>query len=111
MGAHRADRVRTPHASARCTVGVLVTENIVGIAARGDGVTESGRHIPFTAPGDLVQPDGTTVPGPHRAEPPCRHFPQCGGCQLQHVEDDAYRSEERRVGKEGVSPCRSRWWT
>src|SRR3546814_11617144 len=20
------------------------------------------------------------------------------------------RSEERRVGKEGVSPCRSRWW-
>src|SRR3546814_12328377 len=23
----------------------------------------------------------------------------------------AKRSEERRVGKEGVRPCRSRWWT
>lgn len=67
-----------------------MTESIVGIAARGDGVTESGRHIPFTAPGDLVQPDGTAVPGPHRAEPPCRHFPECGGCQLQHVDDEAY---------------------
>src|SRR3546814_18969342 len=24
--------------------------------------------------------------------------------------DERGRSEERRVGKEGVSPCQSRWW-
>jgi hypothetical protein len=29
-------------------------ETIVRVAARGDGVTESGRHVPFTAPGDVL---------------------------------------------------------
>ena len=30
-------------------------------------------------------------PGPNHQVPPCRHFPECGGCQLQHVSDAAYR--------------------
>jgi 23S rRNA (uracil1939-C5)-methyltransferase len=68
-----------------------VSERIVALAARGDGVTESGRFVPMTAPGDLVGPDGAIEPGPHRQAPPCRHFPECGGCQLQHVDDAAYR--------------------
>jgi 23S rRNA (uracil1939-C5)-methyltransferase len=67
-----------------------MTETVVRIAARGDGVTDAGRHLPFTAPGDIVQPDGTALPGPHRAVPPCRHFPECGGCQLQHIDDHAF---------------------
>jgi 23S rRNA (uracil1939-C5)-methyltransferase len=67
-----------------------VRERVVRLAARGDGVTESGRFLPMTAPGDLVAEDGSVTPGPHRAEPPCRHFPECGGCQLQHVDDSAY---------------------
>jgi 23S rRNA (uracil1939-C5)-methyltransferase len=66
-------------------------EEIVRIAARGDGVTASGRHIPFGVPGDTIAEDGTPVPGPHRQVPPCRHFPECGGCQLQHVDGEAYR--------------------
>ena len=60
------------------------------LAARGDGVTESGRFMPMVAPGDVVAEDGSVTPGPHRAAPPCRHFPECGGCQLQHVDDSAY---------------------
>lgn len=63
---------------------------IVRLAARGDGVAADGRFVPMTAPGDLVDADGKVTPGPHHATPPCRHFPDCGGCQLQHVDDAAY---------------------
>ncbi|MCW6534320.1 class I SAM-dependent RNA methyltransferase [Sphingomonas lycopersici] len=65
-----------------------VTETeIIRVAARGDGVTADGRHAPFAAPGDMLADDGTLTPGPHHATPPCRHFPACGGCQLQHLDD------------------------
>lgn len=63
---------------------------IVRLAARGDGVTADGRFAAMSAPGDLLAPDGTVTPGPHHVQPPCRHFPDCGGCQLQHVDDVAY---------------------
>jgi len=63
---------------------------IIRLAARGDGVTADGRHVPLAAPGDTLAADGAVLPGPHHADPPCRHFPRCGGCQLQHVDDAAY---------------------
>jgi 23S rRNA (uracil1939-C5)-methyltransferase len=67
-----------------------MSEAIVRIAARGEGVTASGRHVPFAVPGDMLLADGTIQPGPGHQTPPCRHFPQCGGCQLQHLSDGAY---------------------
>lgn len=62
---------------------------IVRIAAKGDGATADGRHVALAAPGDLLQSDGTLVHGPDHVAPPCRHFPACGGCQLQHVSEAA----------------------
>ena len=47
--------------------------------------------MPFGVPGDALLDDGALAPGPHHQEPPCRHFPECGGCHLQHADDEAYR--------------------
>ncbi len=64
----------------------LSEDRIVRVAARGEGVTDDGVHVPLAAPGDRLLPDGSIEHGPHHAEPPCRHYPECGGCQLQHLD-------------------------
>jgi len=68
---------------------------IVRIAAKGDGVTAEGRHVPMSAPGDRLRADGGLDFGPHHADPPCRHYPLCGGCQLQHLDDESYAAYVR----------------
>lgn len=62
---------------------------ILRVAARGDGVTGDGRHVPLSAPGDRIGADGVLVRGPHHVDPPCIHFPVCGGCQLQQLDEQS----------------------
>lgn len=66
----------------------MSSEEIIRIAAKGDGVTASGRFAWGAAPGDLLLEDGTVQPGPHHVSPPCRHFGRCGGCQLQQLDEE-----------------------
>ena len=68
----------------------MTLSEVIKLAARGDGVTADGRHVALTAPGDMVDIAANIVPGPHHVVPPCRHFPKCGGCQLQHIDDETY---------------------
>lgn len=89
-------------------------EEIIRIAAKGDGVTATGRFAWGTAPGDLLLPDGTVQPGPHHAAPPCRHFGRCGGCQLQQLDEESLAdfvaarvsnaSASQELGAEAIAP-------
>lgn len=96
---------------------------IVRVAAKGEGATADGRYAALAAPGDVLQADGSLVHGPNHVDPPCRHFPACGGCQLQHLSEsalaeyvhDRVEGAAKGQGIEGVvaapahlSPARSR---
>jgi 23S rRNA (uracil1939-C5)-methyltransferase len=92
----------------------IAPEEILRIAAKGDGVTASGRFALGAAPGDLLLADGTLQPGPHHIAPACRHFGQCGGCQLQQLDEEsltafvearvANASASQELGAEHIAP-------
>jgi len=95
-------RLRAGDRLAQVDVIELQVEKLV---AGGDGLARFEGipiFIPRSAPGDRIRarithrfPDygrASVVellePGPHRREPPCEYFQSCGGCDLQHLEDE-----------------------
>ncbi|MGK2911200.1 MAG: class I SAM-dependent RNA methyltransferase [Sphingobium sp.] len=74
-------------------------------------MTGDGRHVAMSAPGDRLEPGGGAglIHGAHHIDPPCRHYPICGGCQLQHVDDESLSDfvRDRVIGAmmgQGVVP-------
>ncbi|MHC5306640.1 class I SAM-dependent RNA methyltransferase [Bartonella sp. LJL80] len=79
------------------------------IGAAGDGVAKTAHgavYVPFTLPGEvaniaLQENRGMVMAlksrSPQRVDPACRHFEDCGGCVLQHWQDESYQHWKRSL--------------
>jgi len=93
---------------------------ITALGLAGDGIGHlEGRavFVPYAAPGDRLlvrlEDDGEggwrgrilrrLQEGTERAQPPCPHFADCGGCSLQHLAPAAYRRWKQGLVGEALS--------
>lgn len=82
---------------------------IRSIGAGGDGVAnlpDGQLFVPFTLPGEVANvardKNRATVialleASDERQDPACQHFEDCGGCALQHWQDEPYRLWKREL--------------
>lgn len=101
-------------------LGPTVELEIAALGARGDGIgARDGQtfYVPYVLPGEraIVRPgqrrgDGiaaepveVTRPSPHRVAPACGHFGVCGGCAVQHLDDEAYATWKRGLLVEALT--------
>lgn len=80
---------------------------VKALGAQGDGVADGPEgpvYIPFTVPGERVRVEvrgergrlmSVLDPSPARRAAPCAHYGVCGGCVLQHLEEETYRVWKR----------------
>jgi 23S rRNA (uracil1939-C5)-methyltransferase len=92
------------------------------VGHRGDGVALTGHqavYVPYTLPGETVEVE--PVPGhhpdrrrlllvetasPERIAAFCPHFGVCGGCAIQHWDNEAYRAWKRNIVVETLAQAR-----
>lgn len=102
---------------------------ITGIAHGGYGIVRTAVGVVFVdgaMPGELVlarivrsarqarfaEVESVISPSPHRVEPPCPHFGECGGCQWQFIDypaqlafkEEILRDCIRRIGGFDLHP-------
>lgn len=100
-----SDDTERPSAAVRLAQLEEVEVTVDQLVAGGDGLARFEGipiFIPRSTPGDRLRVRLTDrkpgygraeileilEPGPGRREPPCPFFEDCGGCDLQHIEDD-----------------------
>ncbi len=88
-----------------------LTISHIGHQGDGLGATDAGAvSVPFTLAGEEVRAEITALkdylqgrllevlkPSSARVTPPCPVFGTCGGCRLQHMNDNTYRDWKRDV--------------
>ncbi len=115
-----SSRSRSRQGGATAQAEAVATMRIESIAAGGDGV---GRidglacFVPRTAPGDVAQVAYSSharyargrllqvlEASRDRVEPACPHYTadRCGGCQLQHLSDNAQREVRRQIVRDAL---------
>lgn len=85
--------------------------HIIRLGHLGDGVAEGPVFAPLTLPGEIVtgEVQGSRLtdvrivtPSEHRVKAVCSHFKSCGGCQLQHADDDFVAEWKSQVVKHAL---------
>ena len=80
---------------------------ITRVGSQGDGVADkdgTAIYVPFALAGERVAADVSgerarllevLQPSEARMKPVCRHFGVCGGCSVQHMAPQSYRTWKR----------------
>jgi len=92
---------------------------IEGLSHEGAGVGRINNFtvfVPDTVPGDVVSARIISLQknharalyqsimqhSPDRVSPPCKYYPRCGGCQIQHISYDAQLRYKQQLVKDAV---------
>lgn len=82
---------------------------------RGDGIAAGPVFVPYVLPSETVDAEvegdrgrliAVVTPSPHRHDPFCPHFTQCGGCATQHLDDETYRAWKRGLVVDALAQAR-----
>ncbi|MES2214827.1 MAG: hypothetical protein V4485_02250 [Pseudomonadota bacterium] len=89
----------------KCVIERL-NANGLGVSKTVLGVLE----LPYTVPGELVEFErhsyrgqtnaitlGVLEKSQSRVKPPCKYFGSCGGCMLQHLNEETYRDFKHQI--------------